>query len=70
MKNVNCFIGDLGCKFERQLLVLFFWRSLSLSVALVSLEGKREFLTLFFLQGRMIWNINSVRLQANCGHFA
>lgn len=26
MKNVNCFIGNLECQFERQLLVLFCWR--------------------------------------------
>ena len=47
MKNVNCFIGDLECKFERQLLVLFF---LAVSrAALVSLERERGFLLYFFV---------------------
>lgn len=52
MKNVNCFIGDLECKFLKTTFgSIFFFFFAASRVALVSLEREREFLTLFFCGG-------------------
>ena len=53
MKNVNCFIGDLECKFLKTTFgsIFFFFFFAASLVALVSLEREREFLTLFFCRG-------------------
>ena len=49
MKNVNCFIGDLECKFERQLLVLFFFGGLPCCLGVV--RERKRILTLLFCRG-------------------
>lgn len=51
MKNINCFIGDLECKFLKTTFGSIFFFFAASRVALVSLEREREFLTLFFCWG-------------------